>query len=98
VTNETTFAALDDRLERLGRAFGEEFLARVRQRTPVLTGTLQAGWTLTTTPQEVTILNEVDYGPYVEYGTPRMAPRAMMRTTALEADDILRTAAARVGL
>jgi hypothetical protein len=80
-------------------AFREEFLKealkRVKQKTPVLTGRLQAGWKGELTAEEIRINNDVPYAGFVEYGTDRMAPRGMLRATVLETPEITRLAAKR---
>jgi hypothetical protein len=64
----------------------------VKGYTPVDTGELRDGWHDDGTAADVTavtkISNEVDYGPYVEWGTSRMEPRAMMQRTIDEAPAI----------
>lgn len=92
---EKVFVGLDTRLRRFKEEFGVEFLERVRQRTPVETGKLQRGWGFTMKQSDIAIWNIQDYAAYVEYGTPHMAPRGMLRTTLLEKEEIARVAAER---
>lgn len=95
---EQVIAEIDSELEGFIDDFAQEFLKRVKQRTPVITGTLQRGWTMSKTETEVEISNDVAYASYVEYGTPKMEPRAMLRTTLIEAEQIAEVAKRRAGL
>ena len=44
------------------------------------------------------ITNSVHYGPYLEAGSSKQAPRGMVELTAMEADTIFAVAARKVGL
>jgi hypothetical protein len=72
----------------------------VKEYTPVDTGNLKAGWHDDGTGGDVgmptVVSNEVPYGPFVEWGTSRMEPRAMMQRTILEAPIIARSVIADV--
>lgn len=85
---DNVFFDLKTRLRKFPNEFGQEFLARVRERTPVITGKLQRDWGYQTKAGVVEVYNIAEYAGYVEYGTEKMAPRGMLRTTALESDDI----------
>lgn len=89
---------LETKLRRFKREFGIEFLSRVKERTPVRTGALQRGWHQTQRETSIDISNTKDYAAYIEYGTPTIAPRAMLRTTMEEAEIIVEIAAERAGL
>ena len=79
---------LETRLRNFKKEWAFEFLERVRARTPVRTGALQEGWGFKPRLESIDIYNVEDYAGYVEYGTEKMAPRAMLRTTLLEAEQI----------
>jgi HK97 gp10 family phage protein len=50
-----------------------------RAGTPVRSGRLRAGWRVGRLADgDPTVTNEVDYAPFVEYGTRHMPPRAML--------------------
>ena len=59
----------------------------VRQRTPVLTGELAAGWQVSETGRqgERTVTNAVEYARYVEYGTVNMPAEPMIGPVLAEA-------------
>lgn len=44
------------------------------------------------------IFNDVRYASFVEYGTPKMEPRGMLRVTIMEAEQIAEVAAEKAGL
>ena len=92
---DKVFANLNTRLRNFKREFGVEFMERVKVRTPVKTGRLQGGWGFTMKQSDIEIYNVVEYASFVEYGTPRMAPRGMLRTTLLESNDIAKVAKER---
>lgn len=92
------FAGLDTKLRKFKQAWGMEFLERVKQKTPVISGKLQNSWGFTEKATDLEIYNVADYAKFVEYGTLHMAPRGMMRTTLLEADSITKAAKQKVGL
>jgi hypothetical protein len=89
------FAGLNTRLRKFKQEFGMEFVERVKQRTPVVSGALQGGWGFQTKQSDIEIYNTKDYASFVEHGTDKMAPRGMLRTTMLEAEDIAKVAAER---
>ena len=76
------------RLTDFEHKFADIFVERVKIRTPVDTGRLQAGWRSEVKPGEIDILNPVPYCDYVEDGTPKMAGVHMLKVTASEADQI----------
>lgn len=98
MSNASIFETLNKQLDGFSDAFTEEFLSRVKRRTPVASGRLQAGWQAESTDTEITIANEVPYAAHVEYGTKNMDPSRMLTTTIAEADDIAVIAARKVGL
>lgn len=75
-------------------------IADVQENTPVDTGELRAGWHDDGTAADLNaatrISNEVEYGPYVEFGTSRMEPRGMMQRTIANASSIAADEAAKV--
>jgi Bacteriophage HK97-gp10, putative tail-component len=57
----------------------ERFRGDVAGYTPVLTGALRAGWRVRRVGDgHYAVSNGVRYAGYVEYGTSKMAPRAML--------------------
>lgn len=57
----------------------ERFKGDVAGYTPVLTGALRAGWSVERAGDgHYRVSNGVRYAGYVEYGTSKMAPRAML--------------------
>ena len=89
---------LNTKLRNFKQAFAMEFQKRVEDRTPVLSGALKAGWVTEQTATGFNLNNVQPYAEYVENGTEKMAPRAMVGTTLLETDQIADIAAHRVGL
>lgn len=87
-----------NKLEEFRVAFAEEFFTRVVNRTPVDTGFLRDSWTIDLQAKSIDIVNDAPYAPYIEYGTWKMEPRGMVRTTALEAEEIAALAKERAGL
>lgn len=75
-------------LDAFKEKFTEEFLTRVQMRTPVRTGVLRDGWQGDISGDLITISNEVPYAEYIEYGTPHIAPFAMLGQTIAEVDII----------
>lgn len=50
-----------------------------KRNTPVRTGDLRDGWQMIPVSQwEYWVTNDVEYGPYVEFGTSKMAGRFML--------------------
>jgi hypothetical protein len=91
-------------LGNLTQAFADEFVKRVRDRSPVATGLLKSSWQMEAKPGVLelrnTALNEegIPYATYVEFGTYKTAPALMISTTILEKKDILKVARQKVGL
>lgn len=86
---------LDTRLRRFKEEFGMELMERVKQKTPVRTGALRDGWGFEQKRESISVYNTQEYAGYVEYGTEKMAPRAMLRTTLLEKEQIAQVAKER---
>lgn len=92
------------RLEKLPTAFGNEFVKRVQDKTPVDTGRLKAAWNLTVEDTAITVANDArndkgePYSAYVEYGTEHTHGAFMLARTEMEKEDILKTARTQVGL
>jgi 6-pyruvoyl-tetrahydropterin synthase len=94
---------IDEFTEKLDHAvlneFEAEFLLRVADKTPVVTGALKAGWFWDYADARNPVFSNTErYAIYVEEGTPKMAPRLMIGTTFLEVDDIMKVALQRAGL
>jgi len=90
-----TLGNIQHRLEYFAEEFAYEFEERVRERTPVQSGALQDGWHVTNEGDTIVIENPVPYAAFVEYGTPYMEPRAMLRTTLAEKNEITKIAIER---
>lgn len=86
--NTSDIVDLIGRIQAFKEEFAEALLDRVKQLTPVRTGLLQSSWEAEVADDMITIGNPVYYAEYVEYGTPVMAPRAMLQTTVAEAEQI----------
>jgi hypothetical protein len=95
---DKVFLDLNTRLRKFKREFGSEFTQRVAEKTPVKTGALQGGWGFVEKQDDIEVYNTKDYASHVEYGTPHMAPRGMLRRTLLEKDEIAEVAAQKAGL
>jgi hypothetical protein len=89
---------LNTRLRKFKQAYAEELLARTERRTPVDTGALRAGWGVTMKQEGFEIYNTKEYAAYVEYGTPEQPPKAMLRTSLAEGEQIAEIAIRKVGL
>jgi hypothetical protein len=92
------YADIEAKMTRFKQEFADEFLKRVKEKTPVVTGALQAGFSTDMTPTGFTLSNTQDYAEYVENGTPKFAPRAMIATTVLESTVIGALAKQRAGI
>lgn len=92
------FVDLDEQVKKFAAEWSREFVERVKQKTPVVSGFLRDSWYTKTYDNEVEIGNSAPYASYVEYGTLNMEPRAMMQTTLLEKDDISKVATERTGI
>jgi len=90
---------LDKCVKQLGefeQQFLKIFLERVKDKTPVDTGKLQAGWQGAVESGSIIVYNNVEYAEYVENGTENQAPVGMLATTLQEAPQIAQEAAQRV--
>jgi len=86
--NEQVADSVAKGLSEFNAKFLEEFLIRVKQRTPVRTGFLQESWGGNNQPTKMEIFNGAPYAEYIENGTERIAPVGMLKTTILEGQDI----------
>lgn len=82
-TNNTTefyanlYAGIDDGLNKSASLLRRQ----IRDITPVRTGALKKSMsTERVSGTQSQVATELEYAPYVELGTVKMAPRAMMRT------------------
>lgn len=89
------FADLNTRLRKFKNEWAMEFTERVQARTPVLSGEMQRSWGITQTATDLEIYNTAEHASFVEWGTVHMAPRAPLRTTLQEKDEIAEIAAQR---
>lgn len=80
---------LQDKLRALPNYLGQQVVARVKPRTPVDTGALQADWQYVVEGSTLTVGNTMDYASFVELGTVRMRPVGMLQTTLLEVPAIV---------
>jgi hypothetical protein len=91
-------------LEKLPKAFADEFKKRVTDRSPVRTGLLKDSWDIQVKPGVLELRNKATneegqpYTAYVEFGTYKQAPVLMISTTLLEKNDILKVAKKNTGL
>ena len=97
-TIDNVMAGLDTKLRKFKQEYGIEFMARVKEKTPVASGVLQGSWGFEMKAEDISIYNVAEYAEFVENGTPKMAPRGMLRATMQEAEDIARVAAEKAGL
>lgn len=75
------------------------FKRRVQEKTPVRSGLLRRSWSVrSVTTKGIDIVNQTPYAGYIEYGTPKIAPVAMLARTIEEAEQISRQAAEEAGL
>ena len=74
------------------KKFATATLRKIRSKTPVRTGALKAGWYIEQMVNsgivELTILNDVPYAVYVEYGTEYMMGVHMLEQTINEITSI----------
>lgn len=80
---------LDEFFDQVDDKFAKAFLKQLRAYTPVRTGKLKRGWTVTPDDGGVLVENEVEYASYVEEGTSRMDGQFMLQQTIDEVDQIL---------
>lgn len=80
---------LQAKLKALPNYLGQEVVARVKPRTPVRTGALQSDWQYVVQDTKLTVGNTIPYATFVELGTVKMRPRAMLQTTLLEVPQIV---------
>jgi hypothetical protein len=76
--------------------FSQDIKKAVIEATPVLTGNLRRGWYDVWTDKVYSLINGVEYGPYLEFGTVKMLPRAFVRGTIDRADIIAKETLARI--
>lgn len=92
MSNKKAFGRIQKHLknvdEKYEKAYKDEFLKRVVNRTPVDSGTLRNGWKITGSSIE----NDVPYAGYVEDGTESMAGAHMVKTTMSESAQISKIA------
>jgi hypothetical protein len=87
---EAACSLINEELKDLLPKVADELLTRVKDRTPVKTGTARDGWEVTDlTTTGFKIKNDVEYIGYLEDGTPKMRPVKMLATTLMEIDDII---------
>jgi hypothetical protein len=93
-----------EQIKRLPKAFGNEMLKRVKEKSPVRTGLLKDSWVLEVAAGVMNIKNTAKdeegelYTPYVEYGTAKAPGQFMLTATVNERGDILKVAKKNVGL
>jgi hypothetical protein len=92
VTIKSNFALfsqqLQNQLNEIQSLFLENMLESIKNKTPVRTGAAQAGWEIVNNK----IVNPVPYVKYLEFGTERMRPVAMMASTVAQSQDLLNRA------
>lgn len=92
------FDAINEKLQRFIAEFQGEFVSRVENRTPVQSGNLRNNWVTTSTQGGFELTNRMEYASAVEFGTSKMEPRGMIRTTLEEAEVIAEAALRKVNL
>lgn len=113
-SNKSTWSRIRSRLtdpqKKFAQTFADDFLTRVKQRTPnpplspnpgsaansPSTGKLRKGWKANVSKTQVTIYNDVEYAGYVEDGTEKMNGTHMLKTTAAETPQISQAAYRKV--
>ncbi len=75
----------EDDFNRIEKDLLNELQTSMVNKTPVSTGKLKNGWKI----EGNNIINDVEYGSYVELGTIHNRPVGMMGTTLLEVDNML---------
>ena len=98
MSNESIILNITKNLELFSDEFAKEFLARLKDKTPRLSGDMADGWDMTRNTDSIDIGNTQDYAGFVEYGTVNMEPRAPLRRTLLEKEDIAQVAKKKAGL
>lgn len=68
---------------------------KLRANTPVKTGHLRASWDVNKSDRGLRITNSAKYAIYVELGTSRMAPRAMLARSLPDIEATFKQALAR---
>lgn len=79
--------------EQVHDKFLEESLKRIQRRTPVRTGAAKKGWKKV----KDGIVNNIAYVKFLEIGSRFKRPVGMVRTTAAEADSILKKVIRKLG-
>lgn len=100
MTNKETADKICNEIDKFEIEFMNEFMERVKQRTPVYagkeanvhSGALKNGWSVVKNDNGWELDNTQNYAVYVERGTWKMAPRAMVQTTILEIPQIIKIA------
>lgn len=67
-------SGLDSGYKALVKALATDLTRELQQKTPVRTGTAQAGWQAKTGNKDFVIENKVPYSGYLESGTSKMRP------------------------
>jgi len=93
MSNKSKIDKLAAKLDLAKMYFQNDFLDRWNRRTPVRTGVLQAGNEVEVTDTQFEFHNDIPYFPFVENGTPVMAPVGMLKATTFEAPAIWAEAA-----
>jgi HK97 gp10 family phage protein len=70
---------LEKHLNVAADVFAQEVLARAKETVPVDTGDLQASIYIAETSDGAAIGSNLEYAPYVEFGTIYMTPNAFLR-------------------
>jgi hypothetical protein len=92
------------KIDKFAKAFGDEFVTRVREKTPVDTGRLKGSWNLEVNDKTITVTNKAvndrgqPYAALVEWGTENTRGVFMLNSTIAETADIAKTAKSKVGL
>ena len=76
-------------LQQAEQKFVDLFIERVKQKTPVLTGTLRDGWEGKIFNGSYEFSNPANYTASVEYGTEKQSPVGMLSSTLQETEQIM---------
>lgn len=70
---------VSDGMDKIIQSEGKAVLSRAKDNVPVITGDLKNSIQYTYSDHIATVSTDVDYAPYVEYGTFTMAAEPYMR-------------------
>lgn len=98
MNNEQVAKEFEQKIQLFKKYLIEEFERRVKDKTPVRSGAARDGYYVEDTGDGFELKNHMDYVQYLELGTEHMRPFAMVQTTMMEEDEIIRIAKEKAGL